>query len=146
MICIPVLVALLAGMIQYGMILHAAETVDQYAREGARYTAENWSTFGFNDASIAPDYTYLNFMDRTATSTDVPYSAITTWVYVPNTSGGLTAISNSTCTSGCTSITKGTIFTVEVSYDMTKQYMFYGLVPGLSKPWTFTSKASMVAE
>jgi Flp pilus assembly protein TadG len=145
-VCLPVLVVLIAGIIQYSKILHAMETVEQYAREGARYTAENWSSPGFNDASTSADNTYLNFISRIATSSNIPYGNVTSWVYVPNTSGGLTAVSNSTCTSGCTSITKGTVFTVEVSYDMTQQYLFYGLVPGLPKTWTFTAKTAMVAE
>jgi len=145
-ICLPFLVVLLAGVIQYGMILHAVSTLDQYAREAARYTAENWSNPGFNKSTSPPAGSYLYFVNQIATANNIPDSALTSWVYVPDGSGGLTAISDESCKTGCTSITPGTIFTIKVSYDMTQQYVFYGLVPGLSKPWSFTATASMVAE
>lgn len=144
--CVTLFLILLAGLIQYGMILHTMTTLDQYAREGARYTAENWSNIGFNNSSSTTSGTFQNYMSGMATSKNIPYSKVTANVYVPNSSGTLVQISNSTCTSNCTEITKGTLCTVQVSYDMTQQYVFYGLVPGMSKSWTYTASFTMVAE
>lgn len=144
---------MLTGVIQYGMILHAMTTCDQYAREGARETMEHWADPAYNNTSSTTTGTFTNFMSGVSTSSNIPYSKITTWIYLPTTSGvysatgtTLTPISNSTCTSSCTSLVSGEIFTVEVKYDMTQQYVFYGLVPGLQDPFTYTSKVSMVAE
>jgi hypothetical protein len=145
---------LLAGLIQYGMLFHAMITCDQYAREGARYTAEYWAAPAFNSTSTSSSGTFPNFMNGVTTSSNIPYSQITTWVYLPwNTTTNtydvtqpLTKISNSTCTSSCVTISPGNVFTVEVQYDLTQQYVFFPFLLGLQKPNTFTAKAAMVAQ
>jgi Flp pilus assembly protein TadG len=151
-LCIPFLVVMLAGVIQYGMLLHAMTTCDQYAREGARETMEHWSDPAFNNTSSTTSGTFANFMSGIATSSNMPYSKVTTWIYIPTTGGvysatgtTLTPISNSTCTSSCTSLASGEIFYVQVQYDMTQQYVFYGLVPGLPASWPYKARVAMVA-
>lgn len=157
--CIPILVVMLTGAIQYAMILHAMITCDQYAREGGRYTMEYFAGPSFNNTSTTASG-FAGFMNGVASSSNIPYSKITATVYIPTvTAGGaysatgpaLTAISNSTCTgSGCTSIEPNEYFCVEVSYNLAQQYLFYGLVPGLPAPGssaaTYTAKTWMVTE
>lgn len=152
-VCVGLFFTLLAGLIQFGMILHATSTLAQYSREGARYTASNWGSIGFNGISssyASNSGTFAYYMNYAESSKNIPYSKTTVTlakqVYNSTTQTYVwTNISDSSCTSNCTLINKGDVVRVRVSYDMTKQYVFSKIV-GMPTTWTYNSDSYMVAE
>lgn len=150
-LCLPFLFVMLGGLIQYAILLHMMATVDEYAWVGARYAAEYGNNIDFNVQNTGSSNSFYSYMAGVATSLNIPIANVTSyWVYDmnPNLSGGAagTAFTNNTCTSDCVVPNPGDLIQVRITYNMSKQLIFYGLVPGVPQTWSYTAHCTVVSE
>ena len=132
-ICLPLLVWLTFAIIEYGIVLNTTITIAQLTRDTARYVAikggqANADKEAVGDSNSDPA-SIKNFLKTECASTSISYTDLKAGLIVGtyNTTTGVVTANTPTLR------TKGSIVTVQLSYDMRKKIsMNANFVPGLS--------------
>lgn len=127
-VVVPVLLVLLLGVLQFGIINNATIVLSQLSREGGRYAAAHAND---NSGGTDPDSKINDHIRVAAQGTVIDYKDIQ---------------KNITITPGKKSRTVGQPITVSITYPMAKKFFVPKSFPGLSTISTETVSCTMRIE
>ena len=135
-IAIPVLLVLLLGIIQFGIINNATVNLTHLSREGARFAAVNANNAGLDpnapgNQTNDPDTKIRNRIKVAAASTPIDFADLTITVAPPI---------------GSSERVSGRPITVNLTYPLHKKFFVPPSFPGLSQISTYKTSCSMVIE
>lgn len=137
---VPILLLLVLGIIQYGIINNAAVTLTQLSREGARFAAVHANDTGPdpndpNGAVDSPDAKIKNYLKKVAAATPIDYKDIANSITITPPEGQRTV----------GSVPKA--ITVAFTYPLTKKmFLVPASFPGLSGLKSYSVSCTMVIE
>lgn len=137
---ILVLLPLLLGMIQYGLINNATATMTQLAREGARFAAIHANDNGVDavtGTADGPDDKIRNHIQKATAGTSIPWTDIKDNIVISPAMGSRTTASGSTATID---------ITVTITYPLKNKFFIPANFPGLSQLQSYTTASTMVIE
>lgn len=135
-----VLLPLLLGMIQYGMINNATATMTQLAREGARFAALHANDNGVDavtGTTDSPDDKIRNHIQKATSGTSIPWVDIKDNIVITPSIGSRTPPPGSTATID---------ITVTITYPLKNKFFIPASFPGLSQLQSYTTSGTMVIE